>query len=320
MQDDTSRNRILRKTSWISTIGNAVLSVAKIVVGFISGSIAVIGDGIDSATDVVISLVMLVTSRIVTRPPDCKYAYGYDKAESISTKILSFVIFYAGMQMLVSSAKNIFQPEMKSMPSAIAVYVTVFSIMGKLCLSWYQYRQGRRAGSQMLMANAKNMRNDVIISLGVLLGLVFTFVFKLPVLDSVTGLIISVYILRSAVGVFMDSNVELMDGVKDTKVYNQIFDAVDRVPGAYNPHRVRSRQIGGKYMISLDIEVDGSISLNEAHEIAEAVEDSIKASVDNVYDIVVHVEPKDRQHDAEMFGVKKDMVRTEEDKKNGLFE
>lgn len=82
----------------------------------------------------------------------------------------------------------------------------------------------------MLTANAINMRNDVIISSGVLLGLIFTFIFKLPILDSITGLIISLFIIKSSVGIFMDSNVELMDGVKDVNIYNKIFEAVRKCP------------------------------------------------------------------------------------------
>ena len=240
------REEILIRSSWVSTIGNGILSAAKITIGLISGSIAVVGDGIDSASDVVISIVMIFTARIMNRPPDRKYVYGYDKAEGIATKILSLVIFYAGAQMLISSVKQIFSPEAHEMPGTIALYVTVFSIVGKLFLSLYQYKQGKKINSSMLTANAVNMRNDVIISLGVLAGLVFTFVFKLPLLDSITGLLISLFILRSAFHIFMESNVELMDGVKDESVYDKIFESVDKVPGVCNPHRVRSRQIGDR--------------------------------------------------------------------------
>ncbi len=89
-----SREKILIRTSWISTIGNAVLSVSKIIVGLLAGSLAVLGDGIDSATDVIISVVMIFTARIMSRPPSKKYVFGYEKAESIATKILSLVIFF----------------------------------------------------------------------------------------------------------------------------------------------------------------------------------------------------------------------------------
>jgi cation diffusion facilitator family transporter len=161
----------------------------------------------------------------------------------------------------------------------------------------------------MLIANAKNMRNDVIISVSVLLGLFFTFILRLPVLDSITGLIVSFFIIRSSVCIFMDSNVELMDGVKDTSVYNKIFEAIERVPGATNPHRVRSRLIGNLYMIDLDVEADGNISLSEAHNIADAIEQSIKESIENIYDIVVHVEPLGKQHAVEKFGIDREMIQ-----------
>ncbi|MDR1259750.1 MAG: cation diffusion facilitator family transporter [Tannerellaceae bacterium] len=306
----TSKENILIKTSWISTIGNTLLSVSKIIIGLLSGSLAVLSDGIDSATDVVISIVMVFTARIMNRPPSWKYVYGYEKAESIATKILSFVIFYAGIQMLVSSVQKIFSSALRELPDTSAIYVTVLSIFGKLGLAFYQYRQGKKINSSMLIANAKNMRNDVIISVSVLLGLLFTFVLRLPILDSVTGLIVSLFIIRSSVSIFMESNVELMDGVKDISVYNKIFEAVDKVPGATNPHRVRSRLIGNLYMIDLDVEADGNISLSEAHNIADAVEKSIKDSIENVYDIVVHVEPFGKGHPTEKFGINKDMMKT----------
>lgn len=152
------------------------------------------------------------------------------------------------------------------------------------------------------------MRNDVIISCGVLLGLIFTFLFQLPLLDSITGLIISLFIIKSSVGIFVDSNVELMDGVKDVNVYNKIFEAVEKVPGAGNPHRVRSRMVGNLYMITLDIEVDPQMTITQAHEVADSVEKSIKASIDNVYDILVHVEPAGKCQSDEKFGIDKEMI------------
>jgi cation diffusion facilitator family transporter len=304
-----NREKILIRTSNISAIGNAILSAAKIVVGILSGSLAVIGDGIDSATDVLISLVMIFTARIMNRPPDQKYVFGYEKAESIATKILSLIIFYAGIQLLISSVQSFFSAEEKTMPTLIAIYVTVFSILGKLALAWYQFRMGKKVNSSMLIANAANMRNDVLISCSVLVGLVFIFILKMPILDSVASLFVSFFVLKSAISIFMDSNVELMDGVKDESVYNKIFEAVDNTAGAFNPHRVRSRQVGNRYMIALDIEADPNITLKEAHDIAEEVENNICQMLENVYDITVHVEPRGACSDNEQFGIDKQNLK-----------
>jgi cation diffusion facilitator family transporter len=155
----------------------------------------------------------------------------------------------------------------------------------------------------MLKANAKNMRNDVFISLSVFIGLIFTFVLKMPVLDAVTGIFIALYILYSAFNIFMDSNVELMDSVKDISVYDQIFEAINEVPEAERPHRVRVRMVGGMYNIGIDIEANGNISLNEAHKIANEVEESIRRKILNIYDIRIHVEPQNTVHHDERFGL-----------------
>jgi len=302
------REKVLIRASWVSIIGNAVLAISKVTVGILAGSLAVLGDGIDSTTDVVISLVTLFTAKIISRPPNSKYAFGYEKAEDIATKVLSFIIFFAGFQMFVSTGKSIIFAEQRELPGLMAIYITMFSMVGKLLLAYYQFRQGKKANSSMLIANAKNLRNDVLISASVLTGLAFTFILKLPILDSITGLLISIYIIKTSVDIFMESNISLMDGVKDPSVYQIIFDAVGRIPGVNNPHRVRSRQIGNLYTIDLDIEVDGNMPLKEAHDIAHEVEKSIRDSVENVYDIVVHVEPEGCSRLKEGFGVNPEML------------
>ena len=295
--------RQVLRALYVSIVGNGVLAVAKLLVGFLGGSFAVVSDGIDSASDVAISIVMIVTARIMERKPNKKYVYGYAKAESIATKILSLVIFFAGAEMFISALGHLFSDEPSVMPDTIAIYVTLFSIVCKLLLSVYQTTVGKRAGSSMLVANGINMRNDMIISSSVLVGLFFSFVLNVPVLDSVTALLVSCFIVRSAIKIFMDSNVELMDGVKDVSIYQKIFDALHKVEGIGNPHRVRSRSIGGKYMITLDVEADGDMTLSQAHSLANQVEQSIRESIPEVYDIVVHIEPFGT-HPEEVFGVK----------------
>ena len=238
------------------------------------------------------------------RKPNTKYVYGYAKAESIATKILSMAIFFAGAQMLFSAVEHLFSKEPREMPGMIAIYVTVASIVCKLLLSLYQTGVGKKTGSSMLIANGINMRNDVIISLSVLVGLFFSFILEMPVFDSITALLVSIFIIRSAIMIFMDSNVELMDGVKDTSVYQKIFNAIGEVEGVGNPHRVRSRSIGGKYMITLDVEADGNMTLAEAHALSNKIEENIRNNIPEVYDIVVHIEPFGT-HPEDVFGVEK---------------
>ncbi len=299
------REREITNASWIGIFGNSFLSVLKISAGFISGSLAVVADGIDSSTDIITSVITLITARFLAKPPDKKYPYGYGKADTIATKVLSFIIFFAGAQLFISTIRKIIAGGSNEAPSLLAIYVTLVSIVGKLALSYYQFRIGRKTGSEMLMANGKNMQNDVLISTSVLIGLIFIFVLKLPILDAITALLVSIWVLRVAFKIFMQTSLELMDGMRDGTIYNQIFETIDKIDGAHHPHRVRARKIGHKVMIAIDLEVDGDLSLREAHEIAHRVEKSLKANIDDVFDVAIHIEPVGDQIEEKDFGVSK---------------
>ncbi len=299
-----SRENKIIKASWVAILGNSLLALLKIVLGIVSGSYAVVADGIDSSTDILTSLITLITARIISRPPNIKYPYGYEKADTVATKALSFVIFFAGAQLAISTIEKMITGETSEMPSVIAIYVTLFSVVGKLLLSLYLFRAGKKCNSSMLTANAKNMRNDILISLSVLAGLLFTFVLKLPLLDKIVALVVSALIILEAFKIFMQSNTELMDGIPDPELYCELFDAVKNVEGASNPHRVRARKLGAYLMINMDIEVDPNLSVKISHDIAKQVENSIKSRIPNVYDVMVHVEPKGNLENDEKFGVR----------------
>lgn len=294
------------KASWVGVIGNALLSLLKIVIGIISGSLAVIADGIDSASDIVTSLITLFTARIMMRPPNIRYPYGYMKADTIATKALAFVILFAGAQLAISTVRNFFQGTEPELPGMLAIYVTIISIIGKFLLARHQLSKGKQTNSEMLKANARNMQNDILISVSVLIGLVFTFLLKMPILDSVTALFVSVWILKVGFQIFMQTNRDLMDANTEPELYNTVFKAVASVEGAANPHRVRIRKIGNYYMVAMDIEVDGEVSSREAHEICIKVEDSIRQEIINVFDIMIHIEPAGFEHKEEVYGISQD--------------
>jgi cation diffusion facilitator family transporter len=300
-----SREQEIKKASWIGISGNASLSALKITAGLISGSLAVVADGVDSSTDIITSVITLVTASLLMKPPDKKYPYGYDKADTIATKALAFIIFFAGAQLLIATVQKFIHGNVVKAPSPLAIYVTVISIIGKLLLSFHQFRAGKKTGSSMLVANGKNMQNDVLISVSVLIGLAGIFIFKLPLLDTITAFIVSIWVLRVAFKIYMQTSLELMDGTKDSTIYNKIFEVIDSVEGAHHPHRVRARNIGHKVMIAIDLEVDGDLSLRDAHEIAHKVEKALKQNIENVFDVAIHVEPIGDVMEEKAFGINK---------------
>jgi cation diffusion facilitator family transporter len=309
------REAIIIRTSWWAIAGNAMLALLKLAVGFISGSFAVIADAIDSVTDIGSSLVVLLAAKIISRPPNVQFPYGYKKADTIATKVLSFVIFFAGAQLAYSTIRILITGAGMKTPTLLAIWVTLFSIVGKMILALLLLRKGRKVESPMLIANGRNMRNDILISLSVLISLLFSIFQQEPLVDRLIALAISAFIMIEAVRIFMKSNIDLMDGIDDTELYCQLFEAVKQVEGAYHPHRVRARKIGHYYMVNLDIEVEPTLTVREAHDIAQRVEESLKEALRNVYDVMVHVEPLGNQEVNERYGITESEIQNHKKKR-----
>lgn len=297
------REKKIIQASWWAIVGNAMMAALKLTIGFLSGSFAVIADGIDSTTDILSSVVVVIAAKIISRPPNVKFPYGYKKADTVATKVLSFVIFFAGAQLGYSTIKLLVEGTAMETPTTLAIWVTIISILGKLVLTRILSRTGKKVDSPMLIANAKNMRNDILISFSVLTSLLFTILLHEPFIDRIIALAISIFIMYQAFKIFLKTNVDLMDGIDNTEVYCKLFEAVHSVEGAHNPHRVRARKIGNHYMINLDIEVDPELTVKKAHEIARNVEKSIKSNLKNIYDIMVHVEPLGNKEEDEKYGI-----------------
>jgi len=302
---NNDRIKEIRKASIAGIAGNGILSAAKIGAGIAGGSYALISDGIDSATDIVTSLVTLYTARISTRPPDENHPYGHGRAETLATKVLSFIIFFAGAQLAYSSLKELVIGSGRRIPSTMVIYFVLLSIAGKIILAVYKYRVGRKVDSPMLIADAKNMVNDVLISFSVLTGLAFTFVLKLPVLDTITALLVSLWIMKTAFGIFLETSIELMDGLQDKSIYRKVFDATCSVEGVRNPHKTRIRKINTQYIVDMAIEVDGNLTVKEGHDKATEVRHCIQNQLDNIYDVIIHVEPIGNEEKSETFGLSK---------------
>ncbi|MEE0132685.1 MAG: cation diffusion facilitator family transporter [Treponema sp.] len=307
--------KLISLAGWIALLGNLSLAIIKIVAGITAESLAVLGDGLDSATDVSIACMTLIISRIIQQPSDEHHPWGHGRAETTATMVVAFIIFYAGMQLSLSAGGKLFQhftlliqsteSTTISSPNTILLIVTILSIAGKLLLAWSQYHLGRKSGSIMILANAKNMATDSIISISVLVGLAGARIFSLPILDPLVAFLVGLWVLKNAISIFIQMNLELMDGNHDKELYHRLFTAVKTVQGVSNPHRVRIRKIAALWDIDMDIEVDPDITLHDAHELAEQVETAVRKAIPEVYDIVVHMEPAGHSghHSQEQFGL-----------------
>ena len=296
------RSFIIKIASIIAIAGNLLLAVLKISAGLYAGSLAVLGDGIDSSMDVLIAIMTLLVSSVIAKPADKNHPWGHGRAEAVATALLSMILFFAGGQLILNSLQNLIAGAKSEIPGTFALTATIISIAGKTLLSWTQYLFGKKADSSILKANAKNMAADVLTSIGVLIGLGFSMLFNISTIDLIVAILVGLWVIKNAISIFWETNIELMDGNKDDEFYRLLFEAVNSISEAGRPHRARMRRIAGFWDIDLDIEVEPSLTVAQAHEIANKVENAVKARIDRIFDIVVHIEPKGNEQ-VEVYGL-----------------
>jgi cation diffusion facilitator family transporter len=301
------KTRLIRIAALVAVFGNSLLAALKVYAGLRAQSLAVVGDGIDTSVDVLIAIMTLVVAKIIAQPADVGHPWGHGRAETVATALLAFLLFFAGAQLILNSGAHIVSGKIREVPQPLAFLAIAVSILGKIILAWTQRFFGKRAQSSMLIANAKNMIGDVVISAGVLTGLLLSTLTGVGLIDSVAALLVGLWVIKSAVGIFFEANAELMDGGSGKEFYRAVFEAVHSVPGAGNPHRARMRRIAGLWDIDLDIEVDPALTIRDAHAIASSVEKAIKGRIEGVYDIMVHVEPAGNR-EMESFGLKENQA------------
>ncbi len=304
------RQKLIASAGIIALTGNLLLAIAKLTVGFITESLSVMGDGVDTTTDVIIAGMTLVIGSIISRPSDKSHPWGHGRAETMGTLALSFVIFFAGIQLGISAVTRLNTVNFSTNETGLALLVTIISIVVKFILAVSQLILAKMTNSSMIRANAQNMINDIIISASVLLGLILTSIYDSTIIDPIIALLVSIWIIKNAIQIFWEMNTELMDGSASNEVYQQLFKAVHLVEGASNPHRVRIRKIANFWDVDLDIEVNANLTVKDAHEIAEKVTIEIKNAIPDIYDIMVHIEPEgyESSHCAESFGLREDDI------------
>ena len=305
IQNENTKSHYIRKAGIFALAGNAILAAVKFIFAYFSHSLAIAGDALDSSSDVLTAVVTLIISVIISKPSDKEHPWGHGRAETTATMILSFIIFTAGMELCIQSTKRIFSAEISESVSIWAVAAALISIAGKLILFLIQLHYGKLADSEIVKANAENMKSDTVMSAAILAGLLLSKIFKLPILDPVIAFLVGLWVIKNAIMLFIQTNLELMDGNTDNSLYRKLFKAANSVPGVSNPHRARIRKIASHYDIDLDIEVSPSLSVYEAHELSEKVEEAVIDAIPEVYDIVVHIEPagSDNHQPKEKFGL-----------------
>lgn len=290
--EETDFQKIANKVSLITIIGNIALSVVKLLAGIIAHSSAMISDAVHSASDVFSTFVVIIGIKLASKEPDKEHPYGHERLECVAAIILSIVLFITGLGIGMGALKNILQGNHGNLqvPGILALIAAIVSIVSKEGMYWYTRHYAKKIDSGALMADAWHHRSDAFSSIGALIGIGGARL-GFPVMDSIASLVIFVFIAKAAIDIFKDAMDKMVDHSCDEETERQIYDCVMRNKNVMGIDLLQTRIFGNKIYVDVEIEADGSYTLQEAHDIAEAVHDDIEQNFPKIKHIMVHVNP-----------------------------
>ncbi len=287
MTPSNTNQQIARRGIYLSIVTYVIISTAKLLVGYSFDSDAVFADGLNNFTDSFASIALLVGMILSQRPADQNHRYGHYKIETITTLIMSFVIFYIGITVTIDSTTALIN-QAYAAPTSINAVVGLSSGVIMSGVYWYNNRLGNKLNSPSLKASAKDNLSDALTSFATALS-VFLSRTGILWLDGAMAIVVGLIIIKSGYDIFKESAFSLSDGFpqEDLDNYRKI---VLMVPGVRAVSDIRGRNYGANVYIDITILVDPEISVQAGHAITEKVESALQKTED-VTAIDVHVEP-----------------------------
>ena len=289
--DTTDRYSAGWKVTVWGMVLNVILSAFKIAAGVIGASQAIIADGIHSLSDLGSDIVVLAGLKASARPSDQTHHYGHAKFESLAALAVGVLLAGAGAFIAYESFVGITEHQHNA-PSCLPIIAAAVSIVVKELLYQWTKRVGMRIDSSALLANAWHHRTDALSSIAVLIGLSVARIYpSLEILDHLIALVVAVFVVRIAVIVVYRHVLELADAAPPAEVMDRMCASILAVEGVESLHQCRARCVQGKILVDVHVQIPGHLTVSEGHHISSIVRDTVKREVENVTDVLVHIEP-----------------------------
>jgi cation diffusion facilitator family transporter len=279
-------------TTWYSMGSNAVLAIIKWIAGYFGHSYALIADAIESSTDFLSSLLVLLGLKYASRPADKNHPYGHGKAEPLITFMVVGFLITSALVIAHESIKNIRTPH--EGPRAWTLFVLAAIILWKEISYQLVIRKSRETKSTLLKADAWHHRSDAITSVTAFIGITIALIMGKgwESADDWAALAASAFILYNCYLIFRPALGEIMDEHLYDELIDQIREIAIHVNGVTGTEKCQVRKVGMRYFIDLHIEVDGDISVRQGHDIAHALKAKLMSELPELADVLMHVEPK----------------------------
>lgn len=287
-----ARDQAMRNTSVVGAVVNLVLTVVKVIFGIIGQSHALIADGVHSLADLSTDLMVWFAAKYSNQPADKEHPYGHARIETAFTVGLGVVLIVTAAGIVFDSAQRLLNPETLLQPTPIVLLIAVISILANEGLYQYTIGAAKQFNSGLLKANAWHHRSDAISSIVVLVGVAGSLM-GLPYLDAFAAVGVALMIGHIGWTQAWSSLRELVDTGMEPKTAAALKRIIGNVEGVRGVHMLRSRRMGGMYLIDVHIVVDERLSVSEGHKISEYVRLKLIASHEDISNALVHIDPED---------------------------
>lgn len=286
----SDRTKEIKRVLWVVFALNLAVALAKITYGIISNSASMKADGIHSIFDSAGNIVGLVGISLAARPADDSHPYGHSKFETYASLLVGVLLLIAAFEVGYSATEKIQSGIYATQVTPVSFVVMLGTLAINIGVTCYERRRSVDLKSEILAADAGHTLSDALVSLGVIVGLVFVSL-GYPIADPLMALVVTVAILKTAYEVFARGLSTLSDHSRMPDA--QLKEVVLAVPGVRAAHRIRTRGTEGEVYADLHVLVSPEMTVLEAHNLADNVENAVQSRFPNVVDVLVHIEPDD---------------------------
>lgn len=290
-----SRESLAKRVAWISVISNIVLTLGKLIVGWIGNSDAVFADGIHSAADVFASIIVLVVIRIANKPADQEHPYGHGKAEIIVSGIVGMILLGVAIYLVYEAIIGFFHPI--TTPSMITMWVAVISYVSKVLLYRYSKKIANEQSSKAIEAIAYDHKADIVASIAAAIGVLLSILGENLTInallygDKVATIIVAYLIFKIAKEMVSEAFDILLERNIDLEILTEYREMIASFSEVKRIDRLRAREHGHYILVDLRISIDYDKTIKEGHDLSRQIKKKLMKKHDNINEVLIHLNP-----------------------------
>jgi len=304
MQKKDLAGNLALKITWLGLVTNLALAIAKGLIGIISQSSALIADSGHSFSDLLSDAITIWAVRISSIPKDENHPYGHGKFETIGTFFVSIMLILTGVGVAWHVLNKINTPYI---PGIAALWMAGIAIVIKETLFHLTKLASKRTGSRILLANAWHHRSDAISSVAALIGIGGSQL-GIPLMDPIAGVLVAGLIIKTGIDIGYESIKELTDENVEEEIISKLEKIMTNIEGVEHFHEMRARKMGPNILVDLHIQVNSTMSISSAHQVAERVRFRILRELPIVNEVLVHVDAEDDFEEEQNFSIQSENI------------